>query len=162
AVALALASGVPASPAGATTPMRFQHIACESLSGTGSYADPLRIGPVSTPLWVFGCPPLRSGVGYNVRYFSFEYLQPPLEGSFVATVYAPSGTGPTGVHPRLSSGAVTVKQSLDAEFIRLGDREGFAHATAGLHAGTWRLGAEKLSSPLAALATEAFDVVIVP
>lgn len=63
----------------------------------------------------------------------------------------------------MSLNAVTVKHSLDADFMRLGDLEGFAHATAGLLAeGTWLLGAEKLSSPLGSLVTEKFNVVIVP
>ncbi|MDN0200713.1 hypothetical protein [Streptomyces sp. S.PNR 29] len=163
--AVTLVGGLVASPAsaGSTKGLEFQDIPCNSLQGSGTYSDPLRLGSVGRPIFLSECPPLRSGVGYNVRYFSFEYEQNPSQDSFAGTFYMVSGTGASGVHPRMSLNGVTMRHSLDAKFTRLGDLEGFAHATAGLPAeGTWRLGAEKLSSPLGSLVTEEFNVVIVP
>jgi hypothetical protein len=170
AAALALLLAVPASAgatpvataAAGTTPATAGSLDCGSLSGSGSYGDPSRIGTVSGPVVISGCSPLRSGAGLAVRYFSFDLAAAPSSSSLVLTRYRP-GAGPTGVHPRLSSGPRTLKGSRQARFVRSGGYEGFAHTLADVAGtGPWRVGAEKLSSPLGSTVTSPYDVVIVP
>ncbi len=135
---------------------------CTSMAGSGSYARPLRIGRVTRPTIVLDCPGLTSGRGFNVRYFSFSLPDRPTTESAVATHYLSAGNGLSGVHPRVAAGPRTVKHSLDAHYFNDGTYEGFYHVLADLTAGTYRLGAEKLSSPLASIETDSFNVIIIP
>ena len=145
--------------AAAQTPVRY--LDCRSLAGAGAYANPLRVGAITQTTIVRNCPPLTSGTGFNVRYFSFSLPRTPSSGSYVMTMYN-SATG-SGVHPRLAWGASTVKGSLSSKYYRNGQTEGFYHSMADLWAGdAWRVGAEKLSSPLGSLQTAPYSVVFQP
>jgi hypothetical protein len=162
-LALAGAGTATAAPQAHTaSSIAARTISCGSLSGSGSYANPYVIGRVTGPTVVAGCAPLRSGAGYTVRYFSFQFAAPPSARSAVGTRYRPTA-GRSGVHPRVASGPVTIKRSLGATYFEGHGYQGFGHTFSDVRGtGPWRLGAEKLSSPLGSLITASYDVVIVP
>jgi hypothetical protein len=149
-----------ASSGGPGPPIRT--IACSSLAGTGSYADPLRIGTVTRQTLIRGCAPLRSGAGFNVRYFLVGFARRPSRDAAVMTYYEPGGAGVSGVHPRVALGASTVRHSAEAMPYVDGRYRGFYLRLRGLGPGTYRLGAEKLSSPLGSIVTARFHIAIVP
>jgi hypothetical protein len=156
-IAPAAASAAPTTPAAARAPRTLD---CRYLSGAGTYSNPKWIGSITDVTYVVNCPPLRSGAGYNVVYFSFSMPRTPSSGSAVMTYYQ-RGTG-SGIHPRLAWGATTVRGSLAAYYYLDSTYEGFYHSMGGLSAGTWRLGAEKLSSPLGSTVTAWYNILLVP
>ena len=151
-----------AVPKGAAAAEGVRYLDCRSLAGAGSYSSPKWVGAITQPTVVYGCPPLTSGAGFNVRYFAFSLPRNPSADSFVMTYYE-SGAAGSGVHPRLASGASTVKRSSSAQYYSDAKIKGFYHAMADLWAGgSWRLGAEKLSSPLGSTQTASYNIVFVP
>ena len=152
-----------ASAQGVEAAASIRYLDCRSLAGTGSYSDPKRVGAITQTTIVTNCPPLTSGSGFNVRYFSFALNQRPTAQSYVMTYYQRSSSAESGVHPRLAWGAITVKNSLSAKYYRSGSLEAFYHTMGDLWAGgSWRLGAEKLSSPLGSLRTAPYNIAFVP
>lgn len=157
---LALASSlVDVRPAEATSAVRVR---CTSLSGSGSYSDPLRLGTISGTVVAVGCPPLTSGAGYNHRYFSFSTTGTAGSDSFAGTRFTLTQNAASAVHPRLSSGAWTIMRSSDGFWTGTSPNfTGRFLPLAGLRAGQYRLGVEKLRSPLSSLTTPSFDVVVI-
>ena len=140
----------------------YRQISCTRLAGSGTYSNPYRIGTITQPTIVVGCRPLTSGRGFNTRYFSFDFRRQPSAGSAVMTYYQRRNASESGVHPRISSGPWTVKNSLSARYWRSGSLEGFYHLTRDLRPGQYRVGAEKLRSPLSSLQTASYNILIVP
>ncbi len=137
-------------------------VSCRSLAGSGSYSDPLRLGTVRGTVVAVGCPPLTSGAGYNHRYFIFSTVRTAARNSAAGARFQLSGNL-SAVHPRLASGPVTVLRSLQHGFWTgsASNLTGRYLPLGGLNPGTYRLGVEKLRSPLSSLSTSWFDAVIV-
>lgn len=153
----ASATAAPAQAAESTV----TRVDCRSLYGSGSYANPVRLGTIRGTLIAAGCPPLTSGAGYNNRYFLFSTTRTAGRGSVAGAAFRLSGNQ-SAVHPRLASGAVTIMRS--SQGFWTGDSPDFTGRylpIQGLYAGTYRLGMEKLRSPLSSLSTPWFDVVVV-
>ncbi|MFF0577685.1 hypothetical protein [Streptosporangium saharense] len=159
---LALAAQPLASPATASeTGASAVTVNCRSLPGSGSFSNPLRLGVVRGTVVAVGCPPLSSGAGYVSRYFLFSTARTAGRGSVAGARFRLSGNL-SAVHPRLASGAVTVLRSTQHGFWT-GSSPNFTGRylpIAGLNPGTYRLGVEKLRSPLSSLSTPYFDIVI--
>lgn len=80
------------------------NIDCSTLVGSGSFSNPLNIGPISSTTFITGCPSLTPGSGFNKRSFIFRLEQLPTQNSAICTgvtsdsnsavhpsIYAPSG-----------------------------------------------------------------------
>ncbi|WP_436757635.1 hypothetical protein [Streptosporangium sp. V21-05] len=157
------ATQAPATPASAeTSGASVTAVNCRSLAGSGSYSNPLRLGTVRGTIVAVDCPPLTSGAGYNHRYFIFSTVRTAGRNSAAGARFQLSGNL-SAVHPRLASGPVTVLRSLQHGFWTgtASNLTGRYLPLAGLNAGTYRLGVEKLRSPLSSLSTPWFDAVIV-
>ncbi|GII85083.1 hypothetical protein Ssi03_30730 [Sphaerisporangium siamense] len=159
---LALAAGslaaTGAQPAHASSAIV---VGCGALYGSGSYSDPLRLGTVRGTLIVTGCAPLTSGTPYNRRYFIFA-MGTPGANAVAGARFRLTGSQNAAVHPRLASGAWTVRTSSSHGFWT-GDSPNFTGRwlpLRGLSSGTYRLGVEKLRSPLSSYSTPRFDIVI--
>ena len=135
---------------------------CRSLSGSGQYSDPVLIGAVTQPVVVANCPPLSSGAGFAVRYFSFSLPSGASASGVAMTYYRPGGPELSGVHPRLVRPPFTLKHSLAAIYTSGNGLEGFYHPIGDIGAGAFLLGAEKLSSPLGSVQTVWFNILIKP
>ena len=134
-------------------------IECSELSGSGSYSDPYILGNLDGVVAVRNCAPLSSGRGFNTRYFLFSISHPLGAVSEVGTWY--SASGPSGVHPRLAaSNGFTLATSLSNGYWWSDDPrfEGRWLNITGLQPGTYRFGAEKLSSPLMSTVTAPYDI----
>src|SRR5689334_7805653 len=91
-----------------STPAQGQNgrvLDCGSLSGAGSYSNPLRLGVIAGPIHVAGCSGLRSGSAFNVMYFAFELAAPPAPGTVVVGVVPGALNQTTAVHPRIANRA---------------------------------------------------------
>ncbi|WP_371785402.1 hypothetical protein [Streptosporangium subroseum] len=153
--ARAMSTSATASATSVTT------VNCRSLRGSGSYSDPLRLGTVRGTVVATGCPALTSGSGNVYRYFIFSTVRTAGRGSAAGARFRLTGNL-SAVHPRLASGPVTVLRSMQHGFWtgRSPNFTGRYLPIGGLYAGTYRLGVEKLRSPLSSLSTPRFDVVI--
>jgi hypothetical protein len=101
------------------------------------------------------------GVRY-VTYFAFSLPNEPTPDAAVGTFYA-AGSADSGVHPRLAWGPQTQKGAAQSQYYSDGQVEGFSQSMSDLWAGNgWRLGAEKLSSPLGSLQTAWYSVTFIP
>ncbi|MEU8380460.1 hypothetical protein [Streptosporangium sp. NPDC048865] len=156
----ALAPAAPASAA--TADASVTTVNCRSLAGSGSYSDPLRLGTVRGTVVAVDCPPLTAGTPYNHRYFVFSTVRTAGRNSAAGARFRLSGNL-SAVHPRLASGPVTVLRSLQHGFWggNPSNPTGRYLPLAGLNPGTYRLGVEKLRSPLSSLSTPWFDAVVV-
>ena len=157
AVAAAAGAVVLPQPAAATVAAD-----CRRLAGSGRYSDPVRIGAVTQPVFLVNCPPLTSGTGYAVRYFSFSLPAGASPAGLAMTYYKPGGPGLSGVHPRVVRPPHTVQHSSAAIYTSGGGMEGFYQPIGELGTGRFLLGAEKLSSPRGSVQTVWFNVVIKP
>lgn len=157
----------PQEPAAPEATGSFVQIACSNLRGSGSYSDPVVIGVVRQPTLVSNCPRLRSGSPYNRRYFSITLQRAASAEGAAGAVVVTTADAVSAVHPRLAStGGVTLLTSLrDGYWIGnpnvLGEIGRYL-PLAGLEAGTYYLGVEKLDSPVRSLQTPNFDLVIIP
>ncbi|WP_157546799.1 hypothetical protein [Hamadaea tsunoensis] len=157
AIAGTVASATPAEAA--TT----RYLNCATLAGSGSYSNPKLLGTISVRTVVQNCPALSSGSGYNLRYFKFTLPRGASGSSLALTYYHRTSSSQSGVHPRIANGAYTVRSAASSRYYQDSYYQGFYQALYGLPAGSnYRLGAEKLSSPLGSVRTAPFNILIVP
>jgi hypothetical protein len=156
---LASFSAIAVRPAEAAAAVR---VSCNALPGSGSYSDPLRLGTISGTVIAVGCPPLTSGAPFNRRYFSFSTTRTAGQNSVAGSRFTLTREASSAVHPRLSSGPWTVMRSSDGFWTGTSPNfTGRYLPLAGLRAGAYRLGVEKLRSPLSSLSTPSFDVIVI-
>lgn len=149
----------------------IRQIAFSELQGSGSWSDPLIIGPVSKPTMIVNCPPLASGTylnkSYIFRYFKITLENPPTAQAAIGAVVRPTGNVISAVHPRLASlrGLTLLRSSADGFWVGNPESDemfGRYIPLAGIEPGTYMLGVEKMDSPLRSVQTPAFTLLIVP
>lgn len=149
----------------------FRQIAFSELQGSGSWSDPIIIGPVSEPTMIINCPPLASGTylkkSYIFRYFQITLETHPSAQAVAGAVVRPTGNAKSAVHPRLASldGGTLLKSSADGFWVGNPDTDetfGRYIPLKDLEAGTYMLGVEKMDSPLRSIQTPVFTLVVVP
>jgi hypothetical protein len=153
----------PTPPIRIPSPQASGHveISCSSLPGAGSFSNPLVIGVVTRNVLVRGCAPLTSGAGFNLTYFSFSLSSTAPGAALVASLYQLAPPAISAVHPRLATAGGLTLSTSSSDGIWLGDPPyGRALPIGGLAPGSYRLGMEKLDSPLRSLSTPAYNVAI--
>lgn len=151
------AATAPQAPAGGTVDQRH----CLLQPGAGRFTNPIQIGTVTRTTVLRFCPPLTSGAGFNVRYFSFTLRHRPRSGSAVASRYTTTPQEQSAVHPRIADPAGWTLLTSSANGFWIGDPPlGRGISITSLGPGTYVLGMEKLSSPLGSTNTPWFDVVV--
>ncbi|MFE1285679.1 hypothetical protein [Streptomyces sp. NPDC058751] len=167
ALATAIASAVVLAPPASAATYQYD---CRRLSGDGSYSRPLALGNVTgRTVIAVNCPPLRSGAGYTKRFFSFTLTRPARRPSYAGAAFTLDRNHRSAVNPYLLSGPYTVMHTsaglwtynragvANGRFLPLGPMPGGGT----LPAGTYRLGVQKLTSPLGSLGTPWFNVMVV-
>lgn len=137
------------------------------LRGSGSFSAPFVIGPVTAPTMIVGCPRLTAGRPYNNYYFSFSLRSTASAKATAGAVVNLTPDAMAAAHPRLATqdGVTLLTSSSDGRW--LGDpnspgQVGRFLPLRGLPAGAYRLGVEKLASPLRSLQTPGVSLVIIP
>lgn len=167
ALATAIVSAVVLAPPASAATYRYD---CRRLAGDGSYSRPLALGNVTgRTVIAVNCPPLRSGAGYAKRYFSFTLTRPARRPSYAGAGFILDANHRSAVNPSLLSGPYTIMHTGAGlwTYNRYGVANGrllpLAPLPGGgmLPVGTYRLGVQKLTSPLGSLGTPWFNVLVV-
>jgi hypothetical protein len=137
-------------------------INCANLRGSGSFSNPQYLGRVSRTTLVVGCQGLSSGYPYNRRYYAFDLTRQAPYGSVISTMFIPTASAPSAVHPRLAlPNGVTLMTSMSHGQWYTYSPWVYRYLPAqGLPPGRYILGVEKLDSPLRSIRTPSFNLLI--
>lgn len=145
----------------------FVQVPCSRFAGSGSYSDPVRIGLVNRPAIIVGCPRLTSGRPFNVRYYLIGLPANRTANAAAGAFFDLAPGEISAVHPRLVAlnGVTLLRSSVDGFWVgnpNAYGRVGRFIPLTRVPGGTYRLGVEKLDSPLRSVQTPNFNIVIIP